>query len=203
MNAIQVSLASLVMFGGLFVTRPVIADHLRDTENVANRLHDRTIDYVRWLKYHVPESELTPQLRQDAMAILSGVNHLQQLLLFSSGTPGEVRRLREQVRELDSLVDGIYHRTEEYVEAVRDADQFGRIRHPGHFEPYGQRLAPGGVQLRLGRGVVIGLPARDHRHRERVDVDRLEDRLRALESRLEKVHRTLHDVDDALRRSGR
>lgn len=203
MNAIQVSLASLVMFGGLFVTRPVLADHLRDSERAADRLHERTIEYVRHLRYEVPPSQFSPQLRQDAMAVLWAVNHLQQLLLFTGGAPGEVRQLREQLYEVDLLVDEIHHRVEAYAEAVEHADEQGGFEHLGPVHQDGLRFAPGQAQLRFGRGFVIDIPHHDRRHRERVDLDRLEDRLRDLARRLEKVHRTLHDVDDALRRAGR
>jgi hypothetical protein len=201
MNAIQVSLASLIMFGGLFATRPASADHLRQPENLTNTLHRQTVEYVRWLRYHVPESELSPQLNQDARAVLAGVNRLQQGLLFTGGTPSEIRQLHDQLLELDRLVDAVVHRVEGYAEDVRHGDRFHGI------DDYGSRFSQGGVQFRLGRRLVIGFPERefDHRHdhgqRDRADLDRLRDGLRGLESRLKTIHRTLHEVDEALHRT--
>jgi len=201
MNAIQVSLASLIMFGGLFATRPASADHLRQPENLTNTLHRQTVEYVRWLRYHVPDSELSPQLNQDARAVLAGVNRLQQGLLFTGGTPNEIHQLHAQLLELDRLVDAVHHRVEGYAEDVRHGDRFRGIDH------YGSRFNPGGVQFRLGRRLVIGLPGRDdghlhdHRPRDRAEVNRLRDGLRGLESRLETIHRTLHEVDESLHRT--
>jgi hypothetical protein len=194
MNAIQVSLSSLVMFGGLFVAQPALADHMRHAENLTNTLHRETVEYVRWLRYHVPASELSPQLRQDARAVLAGVNHLQQMVLFTGGTPAEMRQLHEQVLELDQLVDQVHHRVEDHVKAIRRGPRSGDIGH------YGNQFD--GVQLRLGRRLVIGFPedGHGHRHPDRGEMNRLRDGLRGLESRLENIHRTLREVDESFHR---
>jgi hypothetical protein len=179
------------------LTTDARADQFRHADNMTATLHRQTVEYVRWLKYHVPPSAGLDVVQRDALNVYCGVSDLQKAVLFGSGS-NEVRSLRRHAKGLSRMI----------CDSRRNIELLlGELRHDQGYiyeDPsFGHRAYPtrkSGVLVRVvshprhGRPQIE--PIRHHHggfHHERAQ-------LRVLRDRLATMQRTLESLDQALYR---